>query len=124
MSFKQIAKERTTLSPLMAGRDQMKTIEIVNNYPNGVTIAGFDYVQLTKDDGTADVVPVMIFEEIPNCFIFGGAVLRSLCDAWIEATAGDVAAASDGVAAEHIKIKLVRAKTRKGRDVTSVEVLD
>lgn len=124
MTFRESAQAETCLSTLMTGKDAVKTLDIIRNYPDGVTIKAFDLVTMTnKKTKKTETVPVIVCEEMPDKFFFGGTVLAQIVTKWVAMCEGDIKAASDGVASEHIRIKMARATTSNGNDITTVTIL-
>ena len=117
--FKDRAVLATSISKIMEGRVKISNDELMTKYPDGVTILGFDWMK--GDDGK---FPVCIFEENGNECFFGGTVLTSICEAWMEGfeTTEDcsMALASEG----GVKIKFSKCKTKQNRTLTKCEVVE
>lgn len=118
--FANIARRATTLSPLMEGREKMETKDIIEQYPNGVTVTAFDMV------GTGeDAYPVFNFAEEPQKFAFGGAVFKSIVLAWIENFEGSISDASSALSATGgVKMVFEHTTTKQGRSLTNVKIPD
>lgn len=124
--FYDIAKETTVFSPVMEGRDKTTTQDIIERFPDGVTLTEFDIVSLYDDRAKEEKpVPVFAIKEDEKAAFFGGVVLCKLAQAWAAAYQGDIAAASAELKATGgVKVKLANTKTKSHQDVVSVEVLD
>lgn len=122
--FHDIAKEQTVFSPVMEGREKTTTQEVIDKYPNGVTLTEFDIVILPDKSGEEKPVPVFAIKEDPGVAFFGGVVLSKMAQAWATAYEGDIATASAELKASGgVKVKLTNSKTKSHNDVVSVEVL-
>lgn len=120
-NFKKIAVSTLSLSPLMAGRDQLKTDDVVGEE---ITIIAFDFATITDEKGEEKTFPVLNLAEYPNHYLNGGCLLNKLCKAWANAYDGDVEAASNDLANEGgVKICIRNGRTRSGRNLTTVDVL-
>lgn len=118
--FANIARRATTLSPLMEGRDKMETKDIIEQYPDGVTVTAFDMV------GSGDeAYPVFVFAEEPTKFAFGGAVFKSIVLAWIENFEGSISDASAALTATGgVRMVFEHTTTKQGRSLTNVKIPD
>lgn len=120
INFKKIAVQELSLSPLMAGRDQLKTDDLLNKE---VTIVEFDFAHIT-DKGQEKVYPVMLLEEYPDNYYNGGTLMMKLCTAWAAAYDGDCEAASaDLRESGGVRVRIRSTKTRSGNNLTTVDVL-
>lgn len=119
-NFRDIAVKTLSLSELMAGREQLKTEELIGKT---VTIVAFDFATIT-DKGEEKTFPVVLFKEYSDHYYNGGTLLMKLCMAWAAEFDGDVDAASDALAAEGgVQIKFRSTKTKSGNNLTSVDVV-
>lgn len=118
--FKKVAKELTTLSELMQGREKTQIDELIVAYPDGFTIIDFDITTLDNEE-----VGVFVTKEAPNFFCFAGLVLTNIFKSWVALFEGDI----EGTRAEYAKSEpcKVRAYKKKvnnsNRTVTAIEVL-
>ena len=48
VDFRNLAKRETTLSDVMNDRKKISTREVIEKYPDGITINAFDYIQSKK----------------------------------------------------------------------------
>lgn len=129
-NFKQAAQENTLLSAIMVGRDQLTTDDVIDKELN---VIGFDFAPkfdergnpiVNPDTGEADTFGVIVFEEFPNSYYCVGTVFTKVCHAWA-APFESVKEASDVLAAEGgVRVKFTRGKTKKGNNLTSVEILN
>ena len=120
INFKKMAQDELSLSPLMAGRDQIKTDDLIGQT---VTVTGFDFATIT-DKGVEKTFPVLLLKEYPDRYYNGGALLSKLCKCWADAYDGDVEAASDDLAAEGgVQLRFTSTKTKSGNNLTAVDVI-
>lgn len=120
ISLKQIAKETTTLSELMTNRDKVDVEFIIEKYPAGVTLNAVD---LLTSEGKQ--YPVFTFVEDDTAFFFGGTVLMNIVSSWLKAlNTTDIKEVSEALANEPVKVVLGTAKTKAGKNVTTVAVMD
>lgn len=118
-NFKAVAKEMTEGSFVLAGRDKVDVNDIINTYPDGVTVTQFDF--LTGDDGE---FAVCAFAEDNKACFFGGKILTDMCKAWADGYATTKDASADLTAEGGVKLRFKRSKTKANRDVTLVEVVE
>lgn len=117
--FVEMAKKETTLSRLLAGRTKIETEDVIKNYPDGVTLIEFDYIEQNEQ-----AYPIFCIAENKEVCFFGGLVLDKIARKWIEAYEGDIEMASDDLKTSGgVKVKLSTKKTSTGKTITSVEVL-
>lgn len=120
VNFKQIAQNELSLSPLMSGREQLKTEDLTGQT---VTIIAFDFATIT-DKGQEKTFPVLLLKEHPNNYYNGGTLLSKLCQAWAAEYDGDVEQASEDLGKSGgVKLRFKSAKTKSGNNLTSVEVV-
>lgn len=128
-NFKQAAQEATLLSAVMVGREKLDTEEILNQE---LTIIEFGFAPkfdkdgraLVDENGEADTFGVVVFEEYPNKYYSVGAVFTKVCKAWA-APFATTADASEALRAEGgVKVKFTSSKTKKGNNLTAVEILN
>lgn len=120
MDFKKLAQKELALSPLMSGREQLKSEEI-----NGktLTMTEFDFVSIV-DHGVEKVYPVCIFAEYPDRYYNGGMLLYKLCNSFVAEFGGDVEAASNALFEYGgITLRFKIAKTRSGNNITTIEAV-
>lgn len=119
-NFKKMAQDELSLSPLMAGRDQIKTDDLIGQT---VTVVGFDFATIT-DKGVEKTFPVLLLKEYPERYYNGGALLSKLCRCWAEAYDGDIEAASNDLASEGgVQLRFTATKTKSGNNLTAVDVV-
>lgn len=120
INFKKVAQDELSLSPLMAGRDQIKTDDLIGQT---VTVTGFDFATIT-DKGVEKVFPVLLLKEYPDRYYNGGTLLSKLCRCWAEAYDGDIEAASNDLEAEGgVQLRFTATKTKSGNNLTAVDVV-
>lgn len=119
--FRNLAKRATTLSEVMTDREKVTTDQLIEKYPNCVTIVAFDYIQSKKSKG---MYPVFNIAEDPTVFCNGGTVLDRIFKDFIAACDGDISAASNELRRQGgLAVKLSKGSTKSGDDLTVVEVL-
>lgn len=124
-NFKAVAKESTTFSEIMVGREKVDMADICNLYPNGVTVMEFDIVAARNEKGETGEFCVCAFKEDEKACFFGGIVLTKICKSWLKGFAS-VKECSEALKAEGgVKMKFKRERTKDNKkDVTTVEILD
>lgn len=118
MDVKALARKAAGSSEITEGRSKWSTEEIISKYPNGITVHRFDMFQ--GDNGP---YAVWNFAEEPKAYYMGGTILTNFAKALID-EAGDLVAAVKELDEQPVKIKLIKTKTRTGRDCTVFEVVD
>lgn len=122
--FANIARKATSLSPLIEGKTKISVSEIIESYPEGITLTSFDMVSSTDQNGNPSNYPVFVFAEDSTKFGFGGTVLKNITSAWLESFEGDVDACAKALTANGgVKLKFAQGKTRNGRNITTIEVI-
>lgn len=129
-NFKQVAQENTLLSPIMVGKEKIDTDDIINKE---LTIIGFDFapkfdkegnVIVDQSTGEVDNFGVVVFKEIPDKYYCVGAVFTKVCKAWA-APFDSPEQASEALSAEGgVRVKFTPSKTKKGNNLTAVEILN
>lgn len=118
-NFRESAMNSTLLSALQNNREKMSTEELINAFPDGITVNAFDFA--TVQDKTFAVVT---FSEDDGRYYNGGTVLTKMCLNWAAGFAGDPEAASTALAkAGGVKLKFTEAKTKNGNNVTTITVV-
>lgn len=117
MKLREIAKNVTTLSELMEGREKIMTSELIKAYPDGVHITACDLIM------TADAeYCTILYKEDSKKFYNGGLVLTKIVKAWCEE--GTLEEVNAELAKNPVKIKLSERKTKDGKNnITTVEVI-
>lgn len=118
--LKKLAKSQLTFCELMTERDKIDTEDIIKYYPNGITVREFEHNIQTENGITV----IYTFDEEPKKFAFGGKVLQSLIDGLIEDYEGDISELKKDMKEQGLKIKLMSSKTKKGLNVTTVEIVE
>lgn len=119
--FRQLAQRQTTLSEVMADRTKTTTDELMEKFPEGVTIIAFDYIASRKSKGK---YPVFNIEEDPTVFCNGGTILDRIFTDFINACDGSVPSASNELRRQGgLKVKFGHGTTRSGDELTTVEVI-
>lgn len=130
INFKKVAQENTLLSAIMVGRDKLETEEVLDKE---LTIVQFDFAPkfdktgnpvVDEKTGEADTFGVVVFKEMPEKYYCVGAVFTKVCRAWA-APFESVQDASEALTAEGgVKVKFTSSKTKKGNNLTAVEILN
>lgn len=130
INFKKVAQENTLLSAIMVGRDKLETEEVINKE---LTIVAFDFAPkfdqtgnpvVDEKTGEVDTFGVVVFKEMPEKYYCVGAVFTKVCRAWA-APFESVKEASEVLTAEGgVKVKFTPSKTKKGNNLTAVEILN
>lgn len=127
--FKRVAQESTLLCSIMAGKEKLETDEILDRE---LTIVGFDFApkfdqggnRIVDENGEVDTFGVVVFKEHPDKYYCVGAVFTKVCHAW-EAGFESAQEASAALAAEGgVKVRFSASKTKKGNNLTAVEILN
>ena len=118
--FSVAAKKATTLSPIMEGKERLTVDDVINLYPDYITINGFDIIT-----SGAESYPVLIFAEDSSKFVFGGAIMNNICHDWVGLCDGDIEEASKQLGlAGGVKIKFEKARTKAGNNLTKPIIID
>lgn len=117
--FRKAALDSTLLSTLQNDREKISTHDLIQQFPDGITVNAFDFA--TIDDKSFAVVT---FNEDNTKYYNGGTVLSKMCVAWAAGFAGDPEAASTALSkAGGVKLKFAEAKTKNGNNVTTITVV-
>jgi hypothetical protein len=118
-NFRESAMNSTLLSALQNNREKISTEDLINAFPDGITVNAFDFA--TVQDKTFAVVT---FKEDDGRYYNGGTVLTKMCLNWAAGFAGDPEAASTALAkAGGVKLKFTESKTKNGNNVTTITVV-
>ena len=128
-NFKKAAQEATLLSSVMVGREKLETEDILNQE---LTIIEFGFAPkfdeegrpIVDENGEADTFGVVVFKEHPESYYCVGAVFTKVCKAWAQPfpTAEE---ASEALRAEGgVMVRFTSSKTKKGKNLTAVEILN
>lgn len=117
--LRELARETTSLSPIMDGREKASTDEIIKGASKGkITIREIDMVSTGKSE-----YPVMLYEEEPEKFYCGGIVLKKIVQSWID-YCGSIEKVNEMLAKEGVAVKLEEARTKDGvNNITKVTIL-
>lgn len=119
-NFKEIAQKELSLSPLMTGREQIKTDDLIGKT---VTVVAFDFAHI-EDKGEQKVFPVLLLAEYPDRYYNGGVLLNKMCAAWAASYDGDIEAASNDLGKSGgVQLRFRSTKTKSGNNLTSVDVI-
>ena len=112
--FVEIGRKAVANSPVREGRESISTEEILNKYPDGITITQFDV--LSKRNGTEMVTfPTFTFAEEPTKYYNGGMSLSKVVNGWLAHFDGDIEAANAALKASGgCRIKLISERSESG----------
>lgn len=117
--FRSAAQNATVISKLMEDRTRLTMDDVIREYPQGVTIVGFDIVP--SDDKPYSVV---ICSEAPDKFFFGGSILTKIVNEWAKSYDGDIEKASADLAQSGgVRMQFSHGRTKNGNSLTLVKVL-
>lgn len=128
-NFKQVAQENTLLSAIMAGKEKLETEDILDKE---LTIVAFDFAPkfdqqgnpVVNENGEVDTFGVVVFAEHPDKYYCVGAVFTKVCHAWETGFASPQEASAALAAEGGVKVKFSASKTKKGNNLTAVEILN
>lgn len=117
--FRKAALDSTMLSTLQTDREKISTRELIQQFPDGITVNAFDFA--TVDDKSFAVVT---FNEDDTKYYNGGTVLTKMCVAWAAGFDGDPESASIALGKSGgVKLKFTESKTKNGNNVTTITVV-
>ncbi len=128
--FKKTAQENTLLSAIMVGRDKLDTEDILGKE---LTIIAFDFAPkfdqrgvpvVDEATGELDKFGVVVFKEHPDKYYCVGAVFTKVCKAWAAPFDSPEEASTELEASGGVRVKFSPSKTKKGNNLTAVEILN
>lgn len=128
--FKKAAQKEVTLSPIMAGRDKLETEDVVGKE---LTIDSFDFAPKFNDNGERvidsetgepDEFGVVVFKEMPDKYYCVGTVFTNVCKVWASEFDTVEKASAELKKSGGVRVKFTKSKTKRGNNLTSVEILD
>lgn len=129
-NFKKAAQDVTVLCPLMSGREKLSTSDIIDR---DLTIMGFDFAPkfdqagnpvINDDTGEVDQFGVVLFKEEPKKYYCVGSVFTKVCKAWASEFSSASEASAELAKAGGVRVRFTATKTKKGQNLTAVEILD
>lgn len=121
--FETIARRTVTLSPLMEGRTKMPLSEVIDTYNGCVCVTAFDMIPGHDHNGNQTTYPVLLIAEEPESFVFGGAVMKAICEAWVAHFDGDIDSCNAALGKSGgVKVKFMRGITKDGKTINRVIV--
>lgn len=121
LNLRKVAQDVTTLSPLMNGREKIKTADLIEKFPNGVHITECDLAPNPKGEPYA----VILFKESDVYYYCGGMILTKVVNGMLEACNNDFSILNKELAEDPIGVKLNEVKTSDGKNnLTTVEILN
>lgn len=118
MNIREIAKRVTTFSELAVDRELISNEDIEKYYGEGITIINAE--EVTVDDSR---YYIYLFKEDDSKFAGSGTVLTRIFDEILEECDGDVEVFKKELARGELRVKLIKSKTKKNRDLFKIEVL-
>ncbi len=120
-NFKELAQQAVSekaISPIIAGKVAISTDDVIEQYPEGITINEFDYVDSWEHY-------VCTIKEAPDKFLSCGSALTAIFDKYVQAYDGVVADASmDFKKFGGLKVKLNKTRSKNtGKTFTNVTIL-
>ena len=120
--IEQLFVEQNEMSELMVDREKIETKDIIEEFPDGITITRFNKVLIEKEDEDADELYVLLFAEKYDVFAFSGFVLKKFFDKLVERY-GNEDAANDALNdVGGIKVVLESSTTKKKQPITTVKL--
>lgn len=128
--FKKSAQENTLLSPIMVGKEKLETDDVLNK---DLTIIAFDFAPkfdqkgaplINENTGEVDTFGVVVFSEFPDSYYCVGAVFTKVCHAWAAAFDSPAQASAELEKEGGVKVRFTPSKTKKGNNLTAVEILN
>ena len=116
--FSDKAKAAIQLSDLLVGRNKVGTDDIIERFPQGFTIADFDIINDGKNE-----YPAFTIKEDPDLCFFGGAILKSMADSWLEGYETLEECRNDFRLDGGVAVRMYTGKTKKGNNITKVDIL-
>lgn len=127
--FKKAAQKEVSLSEIMVGREKLSTEEVIGRE---LTIDAFDFAPKFDNDGNriidestgeVDEFGVITFVEEPGKYYCVGSVFTKVCKAWAAGFATTEEASKALKESGGVKVKFSPSKTKKGNNLTAVEIL-
>ena len=115
----RLAKAATSLSGKTRSREKMKLDEVLIRYPEGVTL---NWIDLRTSDDDVDYC-VFTFEEEPERFSSGAGDFMKLWEAWTAEFGGSISDMQEYLAANPLRIKIWKQKTKSKKTYTCVSVV-
>lgn len=128
--FKKVAQENTLLSAIMVGKEKINTDDILGKE---LTINGFDFAPkfdnkgnpiIDESTGEIETFGVVTFKEIPDKYYCVGAVFTKVCHAWAAPFDSVQEASSALEQSGGVRVMFTPSKTKKGNNLTAVEILN
>lgn len=122
--FANLAKKAVANSEVREGRERISTEEILEKYPNGITITEFDILSKRQGDMLVNF-PTFAFAEDITKYYNGGSSLKKITDEWLAHFEGDIDACNAALKANGgCKIKLLpMQRTGNGNNFVPVEII-
>ena len=118
-NFRESAMNSTLLSTLQNNREKITTEDLIERFPDGITVNAFDFA--TVQDKTFAIVT---FSEDDGMYYNGGTVLTKMCLAWAAGFDGDPESASIALGKSGgVKLKFASSKTKSNNNVTTITVV-
>lgn len=119
--FIEVANKALAISPVIEGRNKILTDEVIDQFPEGVTITSLDLIRNPE----GDVYPVFAIKEDKTLYFNGGALALKVALAWVEMNCGDIEETNKALAdVGGVKVKLGKKRTKKGQNLTTFTVIE
>lgn len=121
MNFRDVAKKAVKVSDLAEGKEKISTEEIIDKYPEKITINGFERCEMGNK-----VKFIYTLKEEPEKFAYAGLMLEKCFNSIISAYGGDYIRAQKEFSLDKqgLPVKLEKKTTLDGNDITVVTILD
>lgn len=116
-SLKELAQKTTAGNPIFNNREKMTTDEVIEKYPNGISITECTLIESEKG-----AYAVIAFAENPGVFVTCGTILTNIVCDWIDAE-GSVEEVNAFLMQDPVKVKLHKITNRKNQPLTVVDIL-
>ena len=123
--FKGSAKEATTNSVVIDGREKAKLETLALAYPKGLTVIMAELAQ-TTDEKTKEPKDYcrLVFAEEPTKYVNGGSAFTKVVKSWYDGFNGDVEAMNKELAESGgVKVTVTSTRLQNGNNYTVVNVL-
>lgn len=128
--FKKVAMQNTLLCSIMVDKEKLETDDVINKE---LTIIGFDFAPKFDKDGQpiidsstgeTDTFGVVVFKEMPDKYYCVGAVFTKVCHAWMSGFTSAEEASAELLKSGGVRVKFTPSKTKRGNNLTAVEILN
>lgn len=121
INLRKVAQKSVTLAEIMEGRVKGTTEELIAK-GKPVIINDCEVMNMKTDEGEERVWAFTIDEDDKK-FFFAGTVMKNIFEDILTACEGDYAEMYSAVNTQHLVVQFKEGKTKKGRPITTVDVL-